>query len=326
MSRDGRIGVLICYEGMYPSLGRAYRAAGADALLVLTNDSWWGRSVFPAWHARMVSARARELDLPVLRAANSGVSSMTDRFGATRASTSMGTPEQHGGGVWGVSSNATVANCILQGNSAGYNGGGAYRVTLKDCILNANTAVGDVSRGSGGAAAYCNLRNCIIKENVSSSGGGGLYYSYATNCALLNNVTRNYGGGAYYGMLRNCTVSGNVVGNSSTGSGGGVASVFLTNCVVYGNMNLFSQFASTASNYFSSTFSYSCSAPLPSGAGNGWRMKPQDRDHRWNVEEGVDQISIAGAQSSESQAGCHGAKKERTLRNARIRPTPAPGR
>jgi apolipoprotein N-acyltransferase len=85
-----RIGVLICYEGMHPSLGRAYRAAGANALVVLTNDAWWGRSLFPEWHARMVSARARELDLPALRAANNGISSVTDRLGRLRGASGLG--------------------------------------------------------------------------------------------------------------------------------------------------------------------------------------------------------------------------------------------
>lgn len=87
---DGaRIGVLICYEGMYPSLARRYRAGGANTLVVLTNDMWWGRSLFARWHARMVSALARGIDIPVLRAANSGVSSLTGRDGRMTAGTSM---------------------------------------------------------------------------------------------------------------------------------------------------------------------------------------------------------------------------------------------
>jgi apolipoprotein N-acyltransferase len=76
-----RIGVLICYEGFYPGLVRDYELAGANALAVLTNDSWWGWSAFGSWHARMIAARAREYELPVVRAANGGVSSTTDQRG-----------------------------------------------------------------------------------------------------------------------------------------------------------------------------------------------------------------------------------------------------
>jgi apolipoprotein N-acyltransferase len=86
---EARIGVLICYEGMYPELSRTYRNAGANVLAVLTNDAWWGRSVFARWHALMASSLARELDVPVIRAANSGVSSNTDSDGVMRASTGL---------------------------------------------------------------------------------------------------------------------------------------------------------------------------------------------------------------------------------------------
>lgn len=85
-----RVGVLICFEGLYPGLARAYRNAGANTLVVMSNDAWWGRSLFPKWHARMVAARARENDLPVIRAANSGVSLAVDRRGRSSVSTPYG--------------------------------------------------------------------------------------------------------------------------------------------------------------------------------------------------------------------------------------------
>lgn len=84
-----RIGVLICYEGLYPDLVRRYREAGANALAVMTNDAWWGHTVFAPWHARMIATRAREAGVPVVRAANSGVSSITDRRGRLGAATGL---------------------------------------------------------------------------------------------------------------------------------------------------------------------------------------------------------------------------------------------
>ncbi len=84
-----RIGVLICYESFYPELSRAYRAHGANALVVLTNDAWWGWSVFPRWHAAMIAARAREQGLPVVRAANNGVSSSVGADGRTTEATGL---------------------------------------------------------------------------------------------------------------------------------------------------------------------------------------------------------------------------------------------
>ncbi len=84
-----RIGVLICYEGFYPALARGFRREGANTLAVLTNDAWWGRSLFAPWHARMAAARAREEDVPVLRAANSGVSSIAGPDGRQVARTGL---------------------------------------------------------------------------------------------------------------------------------------------------------------------------------------------------------------------------------------------
>lgn len=84
-----RIGALVCFEGMYPALARHLRQRGANALVLVTNDAWWGKTVFPSWHARMVAARARELGVPVIRAANSGISSRTDRDGQLVESTAL---------------------------------------------------------------------------------------------------------------------------------------------------------------------------------------------------------------------------------------------
>ena len=86
---EARIGVLVCYEGMYPELGRAYARAGVNLLAVITNDAWWGRSIFPAWHAGMVGSFARSLDIPVVRAANSGICSVTDSSGRMTAASEL---------------------------------------------------------------------------------------------------------------------------------------------------------------------------------------------------------------------------------------------
>lgn len=86
---DARIGILICYEGMYTQLAREYSLRGANLLVVMTNDLWFGRSIFPAWHAQMVASRANETGLPVVRAANSGISSYTDLHGRLQQQSEM---------------------------------------------------------------------------------------------------------------------------------------------------------------------------------------------------------------------------------------------
>lgn len=87
---DGaRLGVLVCYEGMYPQIGQEFREAGANVLVVITNDAWWGQSTFPRWHAHVTGLQARALDVPVVRAANSGISSRTNRAGKMVARTEL---------------------------------------------------------------------------------------------------------------------------------------------------------------------------------------------------------------------------------------------
>lgn len=86
---EARIGALICYEGLYEQLIRRYRKEGANALCVMTNDAWWGRTIFAKWHAMMIAARAREADVPVIRAANSGISSLTGRDGKMTEATGL---------------------------------------------------------------------------------------------------------------------------------------------------------------------------------------------------------------------------------------------
>jgi apolipoprotein N-acyltransferase len=129
-----RIGVLICYESLYPHLVRRYRQAGANALCVITNDAWWGRSLFPSWHARMVAARALEADLPVVRAANSGLSTHTDAAGRITASTQLDavttlhvelTPHRSGPTPYAITGNLLV--WALLGLVGGALAAGAWR-------------------------------------------------------------------------------------------------------------------------------------------------------------------------------------------------------
>ena len=82
----GRLGVAVCYESAFalPSLRAAQR--GADVLVVVTNDGWFGRSAGPAQHAAFAAVRAVETGRSVVRAANTGISLIVDPLGRVRAS------------------------------------------------------------------------------------------------------------------------------------------------------------------------------------------------------------------------------------------------
>lgn len=80
-------GVLICYESTYPEGARAARREGADVLLNITNDAWYGREPLYSrttalWqHPAHMVMRAIENRVGVARAANTGISMYVDPVG-----------------------------------------------------------------------------------------------------------------------------------------------------------------------------------------------------------------------------------------------------
>ena len=76
-----RFAVLICFESVFPDLVRRHVTAGAQVLINITNDSWFGRSAGPYQHALLNAMRAIENRVAIARCATSGQSLFIDRFG-----------------------------------------------------------------------------------------------------------------------------------------------------------------------------------------------------------------------------------------------------
>lgn len=82
--RDGRtvrLGGLVCYEDIFPELARDMAARGADALLVVTNDAWYGREAGAYQHAATCAVLAASTGLPVVRCGNAGWSGVITPLG-----------------------------------------------------------------------------------------------------------------------------------------------------------------------------------------------------------------------------------------------------
>ncbi|MDD9935970.1 MAG: apolipoprotein N-acyltransferase [Myxococcales bacterium] len=76
-----RMGVMICYEDLMPSLSRLAANDGATLLVNLTNDAWFGDTRAPHIHLALSKLRAIEQRRTLLRATNSGVSAIIDPLG-----------------------------------------------------------------------------------------------------------------------------------------------------------------------------------------------------------------------------------------------------
>lgn len=79
--QKGKFGTLICFEVIFPDLVRRFVKNGADFLVNITNDGWYGKTAASSQHIAMVAFRAVENRVPVVRAANTGISGIIEPTG-----------------------------------------------------------------------------------------------------------------------------------------------------------------------------------------------------------------------------------------------------
>ena len=71
-----KIGILICFESIFPEISRKLTKMGAEMLFVITNDGWFGKSKGPLEHFQMSRLRAVETGRYLVRSAKTGVSAV----------------------------------------------------------------------------------------------------------------------------------------------------------------------------------------------------------------------------------------------------------
>ncbi len=74
-------GPAICYEVVFPRLTARQVSHGADVLVTITNDAWFGATAAPRQHLNAARLRAVEADRWLLRAATTGISAAVDPAG-----------------------------------------------------------------------------------------------------------------------------------------------------------------------------------------------------------------------------------------------------
>lgn len=71
-----KVGPQICYEGLYPWFSAGLTQQGAQVIINVTNDSWFGTWFEPYQHMTMTLARAVEFRRPLIRATNTGITTV----------------------------------------------------------------------------------------------------------------------------------------------------------------------------------------------------------------------------------------------------------
>jgi apolipoprotein N-acyltransferase len=93
-----KLAVLICYESVFPDLSRTAVKRGADVLMNITNDAWYGKSSAPYQLLAMAAMRSVETKVPMVRVANTGISAVIEPDGTITARTALfarGTETEH---------------------------------------------------------------------------------------------------------------------------------------------------------------------------------------------------------------------------------------
>jgi hypothetical protein len=143
--------------------------------------------------------------------------------------TNGATFNENAGGVYSAGiSTVVISNCVIAGNAARSDGGGAYQGTFYNCVFSGNTTFGGLG---GGAAIYAGLNNCLLVSNTATSYGGGTYNGTMRNCTCVGNFAVLGGGGAYGGTLYNSILYYNAIGaNLPSGTNG--YNIGIYNCCV----------------------------------------------------------------------------------------------
>lgn len=79
--KKSTIGVLVCFESIFPDFTSEMQRKGAEFFIIITNDDWWGNTAGYQQHFAYARLQAISNRRPVARAANTGISGFIDAWG-----------------------------------------------------------------------------------------------------------------------------------------------------------------------------------------------------------------------------------------------------
>lgn len=81
VAKEKKFATAMCYEIIFDRQVRQNVSIDTDFILTLSNDTWFGSSIGPLQHMQMAQMRVRELQKPLIRATNNGVTAVTNAYG-----------------------------------------------------------------------------------------------------------------------------------------------------------------------------------------------------------------------------------------------------
>lgn len=79
--KEYKIGAVVCFESSFIKPLKIFAQKGADLLLTITNDAWFGDSAALEQHINCGVFRAIENRRPFIQVANTGISAVIDPYG-----------------------------------------------------------------------------------------------------------------------------------------------------------------------------------------------------------------------------------------------------
>ena len=78
---DLAVGTLVCYEAIFPGLAQERVSQGANLIVIISNDAWFGATSAPMQHLNLTALRAIEQGRWIVRSTNTGISAFIDPLG-----------------------------------------------------------------------------------------------------------------------------------------------------------------------------------------------------------------------------------------------------
>ncbi len=216
----------------YTTIGAAIDAAANGDIILVAQGTYYENISFSGKDIILTSSDTEDLNVVAATVIDGSGLDTVVKFNGTETSdckllgftitNGYGPTNQAAGGIWGAATgpdtNATIADCIIQDNTASKHGGGVRDVAglIDGCIITGNSAY---NNGGGLTDCHGTISNCLIYSNTATNNGGGMVYCDGdiVNCTIVENTAGVSGGGLAWssGTITNCIFWGNSLGQVS---------------------------------------------------------------------------------------------------------------